>query len=139
MQGEDQVKCFGARWVDVVASSLEEVAGVEEISNKGCNLDMGHETSKIMPSIDTWADESVCVLGLELKITTVMKLISEQRIQVLVLQEMKVYIPEEEVRKVWVEDKFEFRVTVADGRPRGLLTVWEKKTTHAHFILVIHC
>ncbi|KAK9028723.1 hypothetical protein V6N11_025870 [Hibiscus sabdariffa] len=118
MQGEDQVKCFGARWVDVVASSLEEVAGVEEISNKGCNLDMGHETSKIMPSIDTWADE---------------------RIQVLVLQEMKVYIPEEEVRKVWVEDKFEFRVTVADGRPRGLLTVWEKKTTHAHFILVIHC
>ncbi|KAK8501623.1 hypothetical protein V6N12_034023 [Hibiscus sabdariffa] len=65
-------------------------------------------------------------LGTDLKLNAVKKLVREQQVQVLLLQETKkTAISEDEVRKLWV-DEFHFRVGNAVGRSGGLLTLWDK-------------
>ncbi|KAK8485284.1 hypothetical protein V6N11_038056 [Hibiscus sabdariffa] len=59
-------------------------------------------------------------LGTDLKLNAVKKLVREQQVQVLLLQETKkTAISEDEVRKLWV-DEFDFRVGNAVGRSGGV-------------------
>ncbi|KAK8509041.1 hypothetical protein V6N12_054069 [Hibiscus sabdariffa] len=62
------------------------------------------------------------------KMMIVSRLVKSQRVDVFRFQEMK-KITEwsvEEIRKLWPDDKFDFKAVEADGRSGGLVTLWDR-------------
>ncbi|KAL4376004.1 hypothetical protein GQ457_02G034210 [Hibiscus cannabinus] len=94
-----------------------------------------------MMRIVTW---NIRDMGTEVKLNAVMKLIRDQRAEILLLQETKKEaFSDLEISKLWVDDQFDFRFSRAVGRSGGLLVIWDKSKfvvdlvqTESNFLLL---
>lgn len=66
-------------------------------------------------------------LGTGVKVSVVREIIRKSRVNVCFIQESKLEsIFEDLIRKMWYNDNYEFRFSVARGSSGGLISIWDK-------------